>query len=219
MTDAVIFDVDGTLVDTDYLHAVCWWQAFRQGGHVVETAEIHRAIGMGSDKLLDHVLPRDRDRSGDDALRAAHTALYAQYWDRLEPFDGAGGLLRRCSRLGARVVLASSASATEMGALRRALDADDAIDAVTSSADVEQSKPAPDLVEEALDAAGVPADRAVFVGDAVWDVRACARAGLPCVGVLTGGVSRAELLDEGAVAVYAGAGELLRRFDGSPLAG
>jgi HAD superfamily hydrolase (TIGR01509 family) len=215
--DAVIFDVDGTLVDTNYLHAVSWWQAFRQHGHTVPMASVHRAVGMGSDKLLDAVLPADRDRSADDAMRSGHTALYAQYWERLDAFDGAGALLRRCASQGSRVVLASSASATEMGALRRALDADDAIDAIASSADVEESKPAPDLVEVALKTADVAAEQAVFVGDAVWDVRACVRAGVPCVGVLSGGTSRAELMDEGAVAVYAGPAELLREFDASVL--
>ncbi|MFC0038157.1 HAD-IA family hydrolase [Actinomadura rayongensis] len=217
MKDAVIFDVDGTLVDTNYLHAVSWWQAFRQHGHTVPMASVHRAVGMGSDKLLDAVLPADRDRSADDAMRSGHTALYAQYWDRLDAFADAGALLRRCASQGSRVVLASSASATEMGALRRALDADDAIDAIASSADVEESKPAPDLVEVALRTADVAAEQAVFVGDAVWDVRACVRAGVPCVGVLSGGTSRAELMDEGAVAVYASPAELLREFDASVL--
>ncbi|WP_018657423.1 HAD family hydrolase [Actinomadura flavalba] len=219
MTEVVIFDVDGTLVDTNYLHAVCWWQAFRQYEQVVPMAAVHRAVGMGSDKLLDHVLPDDRDRAADDAMRDAHLALYAQYWDRLEAFGGAGDLLRRCARSGRRVLLASSAGSTEMRALRRALDADDAIDGATSSSEVEQSKPAPDLVRAALDDAGAEPQNAVFVGDAVWDVEACVRAGVPCVGVLTGGFSRAELLDAGAAAVYASVGEILGAFPETPLNG
>jgi HAD superfamily hydrolase (TIGR01509 family) len=218
MADAVIFDVDGTLVDTNYLHAVCWWEAFRQHGHGVDMAAVHRAIGMGSDKLLDHLLPEDRDRSGDDDLRAAHRSLYGVYWTRLRAFDGAADLLRACASRGMTVVLASSASAPELAALRAALDADDAIAAATSASEARESKPAPDLVSIALGRAGVAPERAVFVGDAVWDVSACREAGVPCVAVLTGGVGAEELRSAGAVAVYDGAADLLRHLDESPLA-
>ncbi|MFV2176487.1 HAD family hydrolase [Actinomadura sp. LOL_016] len=217
MIDAVLFDVDGTLVDTTYLHAVTWWEAFRQQGHAVAMARIHRAIGMGSDKLLDHVLPDGRDRDADDAMRDAHTALYAQYWGRLQAFDGAAGLLRACGERDKRVVLASSAAEPEMRALRAALDAEDAIDEATSASEVGQSKPAPDLVELALERAGVPAGRAVFVGDTAWDVEAAGRVGVPCVGVLTGGWARDELESAGAVAVYDGPRDLLAKLEESPL--
>jgi HAD superfamily hydrolase (TIGR01509 family) len=219
MADAVIFDVDGTLVDTNYLHAVCWWEAFRQYGHGVDMAAVHRAIGMGSDKLLDRLLPDDRDRSADDDIRAAHRSLYGVYWTRLRAFEGAAGLLRACASRGMTVVLASSASAPELAALRAALDADDAITAATSASEAEQSKPAPDLVSIALERAGVPPERAVFVGDAVWDVHACRRAGVPCVAVLTGGVGAGELREAGAVAVYDGTADLLRHLEDSPLTG
>lgn len=219
MTQAVIFDVDGTLVDTNYLHAVTWWEAFRQYGHGVDMADIHRAIGMGSDKLLDHLLPDDRDRADDDGIRAAHKTLYREYWTRLRAFDGAADLLRACAARGSKVVLASSADGDEMQALLAALDAEDAITAVTSSADVEESKPAPDIVQVALDRAGVPADQAIFVGDTVWDVKACRHAGLPCVAVLTGGIGAGELREAGAVAVYDGPADLLQHLDDSPIAG
>ncbi|GAB3968594.1 HAD family hydrolase [Actinoallomurus acanthiterrae] len=218
MTDAVIFDVDGTLVDTNYLHAVTWWEAFRQHGHGVDMAAVHRAIGMGSDKLLDRLLPDDRDRDGDDEVRVARKTLYRLFWSRLRAFDGAADLLRACASRGLKVVLASSADGDEMGALLAALDADDAIAAVTSSADAEQSKPAPDIVQVALDRAGVRPDQAVFVGDTVWDVRACERAGLPCVGVLSGGIGADELREAGAVAIYDGTAHLLEDLDRSPIA-
>jgi HAD superfamily hydrolase (TIGR01509 family) len=218
MADAVIFDVDGTLVDTNYLHAVCWWEAFRQYGQHVDMADIHRAIGMGSDKLLDHLLPGDRDRAADDDMRAAHRSLYGVFWTRLRAFDGAAELLRTCARQGMKVVLASSASARELDALRAALDADDAITEATSSSEAGESKPAPDLVTIALDRAGVPPERAVFVGDAVWDVQACHKAGVPCVAVLTGGFGADELREAGAVAIYDGPADLLRHFGESPLA-
>jgi HAD superfamily hydrolase (TIGR01509 family) len=219
MADAVIFDVDGTLVDTNYLHAVCWWEAFRQHGHGVDMAAVHRAIGMGSDKLLDQLLPEDRDRSADDDIRAAHRSLYRVYWPRLRAFEGAADLLRACASRGMTVVLSSSASAEELAALRAALDADDAITGATSSSEAGESKPAPDLVSIALERAGVPAERAVFVGDAVWDVHACGKAGVPCVAVLTGGVGAGELRSAGAVAVYDGAADLLRHLEESPLTG
>jgi HAD superfamily hydrolase (TIGR01509 family) len=217
MADAVIFDVDGTLVDTNYLHAVCWWEAFRQYGHGVDMAAVHRAIGMGSDKLLDQLLPDDRDRSADDDIRAAHRSLYGVYWTRLRAFGGAADLLRACAARGMTVVLASSASAQELEALCAALDADDAITASTSASEAGESKPAPDLVAIALERADVPPERAVFVGDAVWDVHACRKAGVPCVAVLTGGVGAEELRSAGAVAVYESAADLLRHFETSPL--
>ena len=153
---AALFDVDGTLVDTNYLHAVTWWQAFGQAGYHVSMTDIHRAIGMGSDQMLGKLLPSDRDTGADVDLRAAHSALYATYWSRLRPLPGAAGLLRACKERGLAVVLASSADEPEFNALRAALDAEDAIDAATFAGDVESSKPAPDLVEAALDRVGVP---------------------------------------------------------------
>ncbi|MBV9057799.1 MAG: HAD family hydrolase [Pseudonocardiales bacterium] len=206
---AVLFDVDGTLVDTNYLHAVTWWEALRQHGHHVPMVRIHHAIGMGSDKLLDHLLPDDRDRTLDDELQSAHKALYAPYWPRLRAFDGAADLLRACAGRGQQVVLASSASEREMHALRAALNADDVITAATSADDVKQSKPAPDIVQTALQRADVAADDAVFVGDTVWDVQACNKAGLACVAFLTGGISSQELRDAGAAEVYDGPAELV----------
>lgn len=214
---AVLFDVDGTLVDSNYPHTLCWWEAFIQAGHVVPMARIHRAIGMGSDQILDALLPADRDRDGDDAIRAAHGALYATYWSRQRPLAGAADLLRACKERGLRVVLASSADEREFAALRAALDAEDAIDTATSSADVERSKPAPDLVRVALDKARVRPEEAVFVGDTVWDVQACGKAGVPCIGLLSGGISRGELLDAGAAEVYEGPADLLAELPESIL--
>src|SRR5579875_1883059 len=125
---AVLFDVDGTLVDTNYLHTVAWWEAFAQAGHDVAMAEIHRSIGQGSDRMLDELLPRDRDRDADSDITTAHSALYSVYWSRLRPLPGAAKLLRACHDQGLRVVLASSADPHELKVLRAALDADDAID-------------------------------------------------------------------------------------------
>ena len=215
---AALFDVDGTLVDTNYLHAVTWWEAFAQAGHVVPMAEIHRAIGMGSGLMLDKLLPQDRDTGDDADIRAAHSALYATYRSRLRPLPGAADLLRACKRQGLAVVLASSADEPEFNMLRAVLDAEDAIDAATFSGDVEASKPAPDLVQVALDKAGVPAGQAVFTGNTVWDVQACQRAGVPCIGLLSGGLSRDELTSAGAAEVYPGPGDLLASLGESLLA-
>lgn len=212
---AVLFDVDGTLIDNNYLHAVTWWEAFRQYGHHVPMARIHRTIGMGSAKLIDHLLPGDRDRALDDELQSVHIALYAPYWPRLRAFDGAADLLRACDRRGLRVALASSASKREMRALRAALDADDVITTITSSADAKESKPAPDIMQTALERAGVAPDAAVFVGDTVWDVQACQKAGLTCIALLTGGIGRDELREAGAVEIYAGPAELLNSLPDS----
>jgi HAD superfamily hydrolase (TIGR01509 family) len=206
---AALFDVDGTLVDTNYLNAVTWWEAFRQAGHYVPMAQVHRAIGMGSDQMLDKLLPPGRDKGADADIRTAHGALYAVYWSRLRPLPGATDLLRACKKRGLAVVLASSAEEPEFNMLRSVLDAEDAIDAATFSGDVESSKPAPDLVEAALSKAGVPAEEAVFIGDTVWDVQACRKAAVPCVGVLSGGFSADELTSAGAAEIYRDAAELL----------
>ena len=215
---AALFDVDGTLVDTVYLHTLAWWQALAQYGHEVDAARIHRAIGMGSEQLLDHLLGDDRDRSEDDAVDAAHLALYAQHWPGLRAFPGAGDLLRECAGRGWRVVLSTSASGRELDVLRRVLDADDALYAVTDADAVDASKPAPDLVHEALRQASAPAGRSVFVGDSVWDVEAAGRAGTPCVGVETGGFAAAELRGAGAVEVHSSVGALLDGLDTGVLA-
>ena len=217
MKPGVLFDVDGTLVDTTYLHTVCWWEALRQHDRDVPMAAIHRAIGMGADKLLDHLLGPDRDRDADDALVTAHDVLYGAWWERLRPLPGATELLRAVAGQGLAVVLASSARAPELQRLRRALDAEEVIAAATSSADAEQSKPAPDILRAALDQSDVDPRRAVFVGDAVWDVEAAGALDIPCIGVTCGGTSAAELTEAGAVAVYGGPQDLLAALEDSAI--
>ncbi|MEV5017788.1 HAD family hydrolase [Streptomyces sp. NPDC053780] len=218
MDRAAVFDVDGTLVDTNHLHVVSWWEAFRQAGHEVPMHALHRAVGLPSSDLVGHVLGEDRDRDRDAELSAAHKALYGQYFDRLPALPDAGKLLRRLAGHGWTVVLATSAGGPELGALRRAIDADDAIAATASADDVEAGKPSPEPVEHALELAGVPAERAVFVGDTVWDMRAGSRAGVRCVAVLCGGLPRADLEEAGADAVYGDPADLLASLERSPLA-
>ncbi|MER5855814.1 MULTISPECIES: HAD family hydrolase [unclassified Streptomyces] len=218
MDRAALFDVDGTLVDTNHLHVVTWWEAFRQAGHDVPMHAVHRAVGLGSTDLVAHLLGDDRDTEQDAELSAAHKALYGQYFDRLPALPKAGELLRRLHRDGWTVVLATSASGAELGALRRAIDADDAITDTASADDVTEGKPAPEPVEHALELAGVPASRAVFVGDTVWDMQAGSKAGVRCLGLLCGGIPRADLEKAGAEAVYADPADLLRRLAETALA-
>jgi HAD superfamily hydrolase (TIGR01509 family) len=205
----VLFDVDGTLVDTPYLHAVCWAEALRQSGHDVPMATVHRSIGMGSDEILDHLLGPDRDKDDDETVTSAHLALYKQFWGRLRPLPGAVELMRRCTERGVRVVLASSASKEELAALRCTLDADDAIHTATSSTDADAGKPSPDILQAALDQSGLAPQRVHFVGDSVWDAEAAKRAGVPFVGVTCGGTSEAELRAAGAIEVWRDPADLL----------
>jgi HAD superfamily hydrolase (TIGR01509 family) len=214
----VLFDVDGTLVDTTYLHAVAWWAALRQHEHDVPMARIHRAIGMGSDKILDHLLGDDRDRDADDELAAAHGALYGAWWERLRPLPGAAALLRACAERGLTVVLASSANERELAVLREVIDAEDVITAATSAADADKGKPAPDILQAALEQSGVDPAQAVYVGDSVWDVQAAGKLGMACIGLSCGGTGAAELHEAGAVAVYDDPADLLAALGDSAIA-
>ncbi|MER8010586.1 MULTISPECIES: HAD family hydrolase [unclassified Streptomyces] len=218
MERAAVFDVDGTLADTNHLHVVTWWEAFRQAGHDIPMHAIHRSIGLGSEDLVARLLGERRDKDQDAELSAAHKALYGQYFDRLPAFRDAGRLLRRLDRDGWQVVLATSASGPELSALRRAISADDVITATASADDVDEGKPAPEPVEHALELAGVPPERAVFVGDTVWDMRAGSRAGVRCVGVLCGGVPRRDLEEAGAETVYDDPAHLLASLKEGPFA-
>jgi HAD superfamily hydrolase (TIGR01509 family) len=208
-----ILDVDGTLVDTNYHHAIAWYRAFRQHGIVLPLWRIHRHIGMGGDQLV-AALAGDgtEERAGDD-IRAAETALYLALIEEVEPFRDARELLVDLRGRGATVVLASSAKAGEVDHYLDLLDARELADAWTTSADVEATKPAPDLVTSALDKAGAEPDRAFLVGDTPWDCRAAEQAGVPTFAVRTGGFSEQELRDAGAVAVYESVSELRGDLD------
>lgn len=201
----VLFDVDGTLVDSGYLHAISWWQALRRFRLDVPIATIHRAIGIGGDQIVGHILRESGQPDvgiDEDEARSAHDAIFSTHWPHLRPLPGARDLVTRCHRAGWTTVLASSAGSDELAVLREVLDVDEHLDHATAADDAERSKPAPDLVLAALEKAGLAAEDAVFVGDAVWDVRAAHDAGVPCVGVECGGTSAAELREAGAVATF-----------------
>ena len=197
-----ILDIDGTLVDTNYHHAIAWYRAFRQHGLVLPLWRIHRHIAMGGDQLV-AALAGDgtEERDGDD-IRAAETALYLALIDEVQPFRDSRELLVDLRARGASVVLASSAKAAEVDHYLDLLDARDLAEAWTTSADVERTKPAPDLVQSALDKLGAEPDDAFLVGDTPWDVKAAEQAGVPTYAVLTGGFSEQELRDAGAAGVH-----------------
>jgi HAD superfamily hydrolase (TIGR01509 family) len=199
MPSAAILDIDGTLVDTNYQHALAWYRAFRQSDVHLPVWRLHRAIGMGGDKLVPHFIADRADELGDD-IRAAEKALYLNDIKEVEPLEGARDLIVDLKDREFTVVLASSAKSNELDHYLDLLDAREIVDAWTSSADVEETKPAPDLVQVALEKAGT--DDAVMVGDTPWDVEAARNAGIETVAVLTGGFSEAELLEAGAVAVF-----------------
>lgn len=213
---AVLFDIDGTLADTNYLHVDAWLRAFADAGRPVDAWRVHRAIGMDSAKLLEGLLDEDLDRFG-DTVKELHRAQYAKNRSRMRTFDGARELLAELDRRGFRVVLATSAPPEEFEMLAEVLDAEQWVSTVTTASDVEQAKPEPDVIRVALDKAGVDASDAVMVGDAVWDVAAAKRAGVRCISVLSGGVGAAELRDSGAIAVYDDVAHLFRELDDSPL--
>jgi phosphoglycolate phosphatase-like HAD superfamily hydrolase len=208
----VIFDVDGTLLDTNYLHVTAWWEAFRERGHDVACADIHRAIGLSSDDLITRVLGRP-----DPSVSAAHSRYIAPCLGRMRPLAGAPDLLRDTARRGLNVVLATSAKDEELDLMLDALGARDVLDTVVSSGDVDQAKPHPEIVQKALEESGTDPGRAVMVGDTVWDVLAAQRAGLPCVGLLSGGISEGELRGAGAAETYPGPAALLDKLEGSAI--
>jgi HAD superfamily hydrolase (TIGR01509 family) len=208
---AVLFDVDGTLVDSNYLHIYAWQRAFAEQNLAVETWRIHRGIGMDGSTLVNELSEGAPDEV-QQRLTDLHKKYYRDVAHLLKPLPGARSLLRHVAELGLQVVLATSAPEDEFALLRKVLDCDDVVSAVTTSQDVDTAKPEPDIIAVALDRAGVTAQTAVFVGDAVWDAEACVRAGVACIGVLTGGVGRDELLNAGATDVFEDARELLERI-------
>jgi HAD superfamily hydrolase (TIGR01549 family) len=201
MKTTTILDIDGTLVDTNYQHAIAWHRALRAHGHSVQMWRVHRHIGMGGDQIVPALIGEEAaDRDG-EAIREEEAEAYEGLIDEVEPLAGATELVRGlCEDEAFSVVLASSAREEEVDHYLDLLEARDLVDAWTTSADVEQTKPAADLVHAALDKS--PAEGpALMVGDSVWDVKAASAAEVPTLAVLTGGFSEAELREAGAVDV------------------
>jgi HAD superfamily hydrolase (TIGR01509 family) len=212
-----ILDIDGTLVDTNYHHAVAWFRAFRQHGIVLPLWRIHRHIGMGGDQLVGALTDDETEADQGDDIRAAEKTLYFELIDEVEPMDGSRELIEELKRRRHTVVLASSAKQDEVEHYLDLLKARDLADAWTTSADVESTKPQPDLVNAALQRAQAPPSDAVMVGDTTWDVAAAERAGVPTIAVRTGGFGVDELREAGAVALFESVRELLSQLDRTDL--
>jgi HAD superfamily hydrolase (TIGR01509 family) len=221
MTDAapaprpgVLLDVDGTLLDTNYLQVLAWWQAFRDTGHPeVSMADCHRAIGIGSAELVTHLLGDDADDV--DGLVEAKGRRYEPLRELVTAFPRVDELLAACRERGLAVVLATSGEESDLEWMVPAIGGEDVVDGATTSADVESAKPAPDLLQTAVAGHGLDPRRTVAVGDTVWDVRAARGAGLPCIALTCGGISRAELVQAGADEVYDDPADLLTHLDDS----
>jgi HAD superfamily hydrolase (TIGR01549 family) len=214
----VILDVDGTLVDTNYQHALAWWRAFRRHDIDVPVWRIHRSIGMGGDQMIPALLGDEVETERGDALRDAEKEVYmGQLIEEVEAFPDAHDFVAFLVERGHDVVLSSSAKAEEIEHYLDLLDVRDLVAGWTTSADVEQTKPEPDVVQAGMEKLG-EADGAVMIGDSLYDVEAAGRTGVPTVGLLTGGFAVAELREAGAVAVFESLTALRERIDETPLA-
>ena len=216
MADTAIFDVDGTLVDTNYQHALAWYRAFRRYDITPAVWRIHRAIGMGGDNLVTAIAGEDVEKAHGDELRAAWTEEFEPMLDEIQPFEGARALIDEVASRGFRLVLASSGQKAHGEHFLDLLGGREVADAWTTSDDVDATKPEPDLVGVALQK--VDGASGVMIGDSVWDAVAAGKLDVPTIAVRTGGFSEAELREAGAFRVYESLVELHENLDGGPLA-
>jgi HAD superfamily hydrolase (TIGR01509 family) len=203
----VVLDIDGTLVDTNYQHAIAWHRALRAHDYAVQLWQIHRHIGMGGDQIVAALIGEEAEDSDGDAIREEEGEAYGELIGEVQAMKGATELLRELREDGAKTILASSAKAEEVEHYLDLLDARNLVEGWTTSADVERTKPHPDLVQAALEKTGREGP-AVMVGDSTWDVKAAEAAGIPTLAVLTGGFSEEELREAGAAEVFESIGEL-----------
>lgn len=207
MSKALIIDIDGTLVDSNYLHVIAWQRAFTAHGIATEAWKIHRYIGKGGDQMVTSVAGQQVESENGDAIRDAEGGFFQELIGEVRAFPGASDFLRELSDRGFSLVLASSAKANEVDHYLDLIEATDVIESHTTSADVESTKPDPDLVEAALEKAGTR--EAMMIGDSIWDVESARRAGIDCAAVLTGGFSKRELSAAGAVEIQPALVDLL----------
>jgi HAD superfamily hydrolase (TIGR01509 family) len=217
MPPVAILDVDGTLVDTNYHHALAWYRAFIQHDVELPVWRIHRAIGMGGDQLIAALAGEEAEKEKGDDIRSAEKALYMAMIHEVRPLPDARRLLEALKERGHPVVLASSAKKEEIEQYLDLLDARELAVEWTSSADVERTKPEPDLVLTAMEKAG-GGDNGVMIGDSVWDVEAAKRAGVPTIAVRTGGFGVDELTQAGAARIFDSITDLLESLEETPLA-
>lgn len=215
MPKAILFDIDGTLIDSNNFHVLAWAEAFHAAGHDLRLSELHDQIGKGGDNYVEALLPDVSEKEA-EALRKAHGTLFKQhYFHRLKPFPHARELLERCKAEGLKVMLATSASGEELDHHLDVLEARELVDGFTSADDVGCSKPCPDVFATAAEKAGVSPAEALAVGDTPWDVKAAKAAGIATVAVRSGLFADETL--SGAIAIYDDVADLLARFDDSPL--
>jgi HAD superfamily hydrolase (TIGR01549 family) len=205
-----IFDVDGTLIDSTYHHALAWQRTFAEDEIAVPMWRIHREIGKGGDRLVPDLAGEQVERERGETLRDRQHERFAELLEEIQPLPGAHELLVEAKRDGWRIAVASSGHAEELERYLRLLDVEGVPDAVVTSADVSSTKPAPELLGLARDRAApdVPSQSVLMVGDAVWDCEAARRAGVTPVAVLSGGIGREELERAGAAAVFGSLHEL-----------
>ncbi len=213
---AAVLDVDGTLVDTNYHHALAWYRAFREQGIVLPLWRLHRHVGMGGDKYVGALSGEEVEQRLGDKLRERWEQLFDDVIDEIEPLESSREFIGELKERGHDVVLASSSIERHLDVFLDKLDVRETADGWTTKDDVEASKPDPDLVEAALQKAGTR--EAVMVGDTPWDCEAARRAGIETIAVITGGFSEQELRGAGAVAVFESLAELRQRLDETPLA-
>ena len=209
-----LLDIDGTLVDSNYQHALAWYRAFRLHGITIPVWRCHRAIGMGGDQLVAYLAGDGFAREHGDTVRTEEHALYAQMIDEVQAFEDARALIEDLKRGGSKIVAVSSAKPEDTQHYLDLLDARDLVDGWTDSGSVDATKPAPDLVEAALELVG--GGPAVMIGDSTWDCEAAKAAKVKTLAVRTGGFGADELLDAGAAAVYESLGELRAQLDDTP---
>jgi HAD superfamily hydrolase (TIGR01509 family) len=214
-----VLDVDGTLVDSNYQHALAWYRSFRSLGETFPVWRLHRLIGMGGDQLVSAIGGDElEERIGDEA-RKRQTEEVDKMLGEIAPLPGARDLLLAIKERGHTLVLASSGKPHHVDAALDLLDAREVADAWTSSGDVEESKPAPDLLQVALKKVGAPEDaRSVMVGDSTWDVEAAKNAGMPALVVRSGGFGDEELKDAGAIGIFDTPGDLKNSLADTPFA-
>lgn len=216
MVKGVIFDVDGTLVDSVDLHAQAWVEALRHFGYEVDFDAVRSQIGKGGDQLMPvFVPPADLERRQDEIDRYRHDLFARDYMDKVTGFPGVRSLIERLLADGKRVALASSAKGDELQRYKRVAGIDDLIRTETTSDDVDRSKPHPDIFEAARRKLDLPARDAVVVGDTPWDALAAGKAGIPIIGVLCGGFAEADLRKAGCVEIHRDPQDLLDRYQGS----
>jgi HAD superfamily hydrolase (TIGR01509 family) len=216
---AVIFDVDGTLIDTVDFHAYSWVRTFEHFGVKTEFSEVRQEIGKGADRLMPLFLPPGSSEQRQKEIEEFRSALFKrEYLPKVRAFPKVRALFQRIRSCGQRIVLGSSCTKDEIGCYKRIADIADVVDCESTSDDANSSKPAPDIFLKALERGGrLLPEEAVVVGDTPYDAEAAKGAGIACVGVLCGGFSEDELSGAGCLAVYRDPAHLLREYDNSPL--